>query len=308
MVSLTESRNPLAKRRLPNPVTWELTDKRPRSISGVELQGDNLVRLIYADESGISIHEKITVVAGVIIDADKQWISVKRAIDALINEYVPEEHRRDFVFHAKDLFSGAKIFDRNKYPIERAHEALKKLLSVPGQMRLPIVYGFTRKYHPSSASTKEQRRAEAATYHSHTFALCVLAAERYMRGYADPSEIATVIAENNTDTRNVIKAMHVLLQGRDRSSGLSPQIYASLQEHSADCLPVTRIIDTVHLASKDEAILLQLADACALIIRYALERKAHAEPFFDALSWGSHIYAGDDIGPAGTVVLLPQVA
>lgn len=274
-------------------------------MSGVKLAGDNLVRFIYADETGISINEKITVVAGVVIDADKQWLSVKNAIDELVAEYVPEEHRQDFVFHAKDLFNGSGIFARNKYPIERAQEALRNLLSVPGRMQLPIVYGFTPKT-PSTASTRRQRRIEAATYHSHAFALCVLAGERYMRLYADPSEVATVIAENNTDTQNVIKAMHVLLQGRDRSG--NPAIYNAFLQHSSDCLPVTRIIDTVHLANKDEAILLQLADACALIIRYALEGKPHAQQFFDALSGGnSQVYAGKDIGPAGMAVLVPRL-
>ncbi len=60
---------------------WQLTEERPRSISGVRLDGEKLVRFVYLDESGISINEAVTVVAGVIVDADKQWKAVEKGID-----------------------------------------------------------------------------------------------------------------------------------------------------------------------------------------------------------------------------------
>jgi Protein of unknown function (DUF3800) len=295
-----------SKADLESPASWEIFPGRPRSLSGVKIEQDRLVRFIYVDETGISINESITLVAGVIIDADKQWKDVEKAIADLVDEYVPEEHRDGFVFHAKDLYSGAKVFDRSKYPIERAFEALRKLVSIPGRMRLPVVYGFIKK-DPSTAKTRRQRRLEAASNHSYAFSLCMIAAELYMKDYADPSEIATVIAENNTETRDIIKSFHALLRGQHRS-GLSSSIFAFLSQYGGDCLPIKRIIDTVHFADKNEAILLQLADACALIIRYFLEGKPNAEQFFDALTGGETevIYGRDD--PAGYAVLVPKFA
>ena len=43
----------------------------PCTLSGVELDGDSIVRLVCLDESGISVNESITVVAGVIVDPDR---------------------------------------------------------------------------------------------------------------------------------------------------------------------------------------------------------------------------------------------
>ena len=52
---------------------------------------------------------------------------------------------------------------------------------------------------------------------------------------------------------------------------------------SPDCLPITKIVDTVHFVEKDDAFLLQIADVCALMIRYAYEGKSSAKEFFNLL-------------------------
>lgn len=88
---------------------WKLIDTRPCSLSGVELDGDRMARDIYLDESGISGHEPIAVVAGVIVDRDLHWLPVQRYIDDLIREYIPEEHRAGFIFHAKLSFGGVGV-------------------------------------------------------------------------------------------------------------------------------------------------------------------------------------------------------
>ena len=64
----------------------------PRSLSGIELDGDSIVRQVYLDESGISANESMTVVAGLIIDPDKQWKLVAEYLNSLLIEYVPVEH------------------------------------------------------------------------------------------------------------------------------------------------------------------------------------------------------------------------
>src|SRR6267378_1788655 len=121
----------------------------PWSLSGTALQGDKLVRLIYLDESGISAKETVTVVAGVIINADQQWKAVAQHIRGLIEKYVPEQYQEGFSFHGKDLFhgSGRTPFDRRYYPANQAHSILKQLLHVPGKFRLPVVFGYCTKGH-----------------------------------------------------------------------------------------------------------------------------------------------------------------
>ena len=138
--------------------------KRPLSLSGVEIDGDSLVRMVYLDESGISIKERFTVVAGVIINADQQWKVVEKYVQELIEEY------------------------------------------------------------------------------------------------------------------------------------------------GGSYLPISKIVDTVHFASKNEAILLQIADVCAFIVRCFLEKKPHAEDFLNAFtdntpSLLAPARTGKDDDPAGYKIL-----
>lgn len=59
------------------------------------------MKFIYAHESGISAHESMLIVAGVVIDADLQWRLVEQRVNGLINEYVPAEAREGFHFAEK---------------------------------------------------------------------------------------------------------------------------------------------------------------------------------------------------------------
>src|SRR5581483_8259284 len=120
---------------------------RPYSLSCYTLAGDNLVRFIYLDESGISAKERVTVVAAIIVNADKELKAVQEHIDTIISDYVPEKYQEGFSFHAKDLFhgSGRTPFDRRHFPLDWARTALKRLLLVPGTFGLPIIYGFAEK-------------------------------------------------------------------------------------------------------------------------------------------------------------------
>ncbi len=110
---------------------WGLTDHRLRSISGAELEGTSPVRLIYCDESGLAA-ERFIVVAGVIIEADKQYMPVANYLRSLIEEFIEPKDRRNFSFHATDIFSGGKIYkDKEKYPLQKRIQLLSRLLEIP---------------------------------------------------------------------------------------------------------------------------------------------------------------------------------
>jgi hypothetical protein len=234
---------------------WEQAGRGPLSLSGVKLQGTKLVRLVYLDESGISVHEPVTVVAGVVINADKHWMLVDDYIRDLIDEYVPEEHRAGFTFHAKDLFHGSgRVFDKRKYPIERSHEALTKLVSIPARFEIPVVCGHLFK-RSSEWLSKQQLKDEPGRNQTMAFSFCLLAAERYMRGIADPLEVATLVAEDNTEARRRVKQVHRLLRGTLPRSEEGDEILSILLEYASDCLPIRRIVDTVYFADKQDAFL-----------------------------------------------------
>src|SRR5439155_17241581 len=138
------------------------------------------VRFVYLDESGISVNEPVTVVGGVIINMDSQYMAVKQRIEELIEAYVPPDYRAGFSFHAKDLFHGSGLFDKRVCPREVSRAALKALLQVPAQFQLPIVCGYLRK-RSSTDLDKKQLKREPSQNQAMTFSLCAIAAEQYMR-------------------------------------------------------------------------------------------------------------------------------
>ena len=218
-------------------------------------------RFIYIDESGISYPEPVTVVAGVIVK-DKQWRTIERYINRLIEQYVHEEDRNGFIFHATDLFHGrGKVFgDRTKYPHERSHEALKALLEIPSKFHLPLVYGVSFKNDlPPENSTKATRRFDACKNQAKAFGLCIVAAESYLITSTGHNQVATLVAENNTDTKNMVAWMHRILQRKLRSD-TDRNVFALFADKSRSLLPIRRIIDTVHFAEKDDAMAHQGAD------------------------------------------------
>jgi hypothetical protein len=272
-------------------LSWELTKRCPWSISTVELDGDNLARHIYIDESGISANEPILVVAGVVIGTDKQWKDVAGHLDSLVEQFVREEDRDGFVFHATELFGRTgKVFGkRDKYSIEHCHNALKELLRIPARFYLSVVYGFVYKQPRPNVSPKfssKWARTVAGIYHEMAFSSCAVAAEVFMQDNADPNEIATLVAENNTDTRRSVKQAHRILKGKNLKSKRELDPFSLLSELAPGRLPLRKIIDTVHLVEKHEAPLLQVADAAALIIRYCLEERADAQDFIKLFSQG----------------------
>ena len=263
---------------------WELTRERPCSLSGVTLSGDRLMRLGYLDESGISANEPIAVVAGVLIDADRQWRDVESYVVELIEEFVPSQHQPGFAFSAKDLFhgTGRSAFDSRNYPRERAREALKRILGIPTKFGLPIAYGYVKKRGWLDGRGMPPRKA-SAMWQAEAFSLCAISIENYMRNCAPPSEIAMLHAENNTDTQKAGKDMHTLLRGRNLDE-TSLRRFQSLYLIGTGFIPLKRIVDVVSFQDKQDAILLQLADACAFTIRCCLQGKPNIEEFRSALT------------------------
>jgi hypothetical protein len=289
---------------------WELTEKRPRSISGVELDGDNLSRRVYLDESGISTKEKVTVVAGVIVNPDKQWKAIESCIQDLVNEYVPEEHREGFAFHATDLFHGSgKVFDRRWYPRERSREALKNLLALPLRLHIPVAYGLNCKADNKADMAKfEERYADhprriAAVYQAFTYALCAVGVQQYMSRFAEPNELAELLCENTEGASKAVRAVHALLKGKELSPAGDVDSLAFLKRLVSEHLPLTKIIDGVAFGAKEEAIPLQLADACAFIIRCLIEKKPAAWEFCEVFGYELGDLMPTDDAKAGWIIL-----
>src|ERR1700722_7908440 len=81
-----------------------------------------IVRLVYLDEAGVSnpAQEPVLVVAGVIVNPDRQWKELEAYFRDLAHTLFPDDDPYRFVFHAKDIFHGSGPFNRSRWPTQRA--------------------------------------------------------------------------------------------------------------------------------------------------------------------------------------------
>lgn len=238
------------------------------------------MQLIYFDESGLS-RERFLVVAGIIIEADVQYMPVASYLKSLIAEFVPLEDQLNFSFHATKLFSGKKPYTSDKYSLQRRIEILKRVFEIPGLFQIPIVYGYVDKQASIPGSTPKQTRITNTVRinHSIAFSMCAVAAERFMKKYARNEEIATLHAERNDETYRMLRLARRSLAGRSRYN-----LALFLGKKAQQVLPITRIVDEIRFHEKDDALLLQLADACAFLLRHAFEGRQDCGVFFDAFT------------------------
>jgi hypothetical protein len=245
------------------------------------------VRLVYLDEAGISnpSQEPFVVVAGVIIDADRQFKAIESHIDGLARKYLPEAMQGRVPFHAMELWHGTKNFDRQNWPLEKRLEILTALADVPRQFDIPICWGSTdRKTVPELISGSASSVLIEQISHGHAFFKFVVQVETVMRAVAN-QEVAMLIAEDRSLVRKMLKVAHSILRGR-----ADPAFQAFLPEMlDGDSgifkfvLPLERIVETVHFADKRESSLLQIADLCAFVIKRNIMKATHSEQLFSAI-------------------------
>jgi hypothetical protein len=107
--------------------------------------------------------------------------------------------------------------------------------------------------------------------HTIAFTTSTLIIEKVIRKrWAD--EVVQIVAEDNDKVRVRIKDVHQMLRNPTKVSG-GPII-------PNDLLPLRKIRNSVHFASKQESYPLQLADICAFTIRGHLSGHPHNPPLY----------------------------
>jgi hypothetical protein len=237
------------------------------------------MRIVYLDEAGISNpkHEPFVVVAGVIINADKEWLSVEQYLRDMVGRRVPIDRRSGFFFHATELFSGGKTFPRETWPRELRWPILRELCEIPSIFGLPVVVSHISR--EEFAKVNVGMNAPEITIQAQVIASagCTLTVERYMRNQANADEVALLIHENNQRAAAWLRGLHNILR---TEIGMMPFVgYSELMKY----LPLGRIIDTVHFAAKTDSSILQVADACAFACKRKLMGTKEADYFFEPL-------------------------
>lgn len=244
--------------------------KRDETItSGYELQGILIVmRLIYFDEAGTGDEEvePCVVVAGVMVDGDRQWRAVESHLSSLVAKYVLADDKEGFVFHAKDIHHGTKRIHRDQYSRELRIEMLRELCMIPSRFELPVIAGYVdrreyKKHHPKLSKAERLVNAQVIAAVS-----CTAGIEKALRADGSSDEVAILVYENNDMTKRTIRECHNYLKLPNAAVDAAASGWAL-----ESILPFTRIVDTAHFVEKTEAPILQVADAVA----FAISRQVH---------------------------------
>lgn len=263
------------------------------------------MRLFYIDEAGTGkiLDEPILVLAAVALNPDQDWRELQRHIKAIRRKHLPSEDRENFIFHAKDIFHGTGYFrdkDRRQWPREKRLSILADLIDIPRRFGLPVLpvtvdriatgkmlqarhqarargldkafnegrrKHFSRDFGAPLAPLSD--RVIAIRTHIAAWARCAGQIDEWMKRHAS-NEVAMLVAENPGKVqRYLLKALH---------AG-----YADDETYESWAFTTHQIVDTVTFAEKHESILLQIADACAFVIRRHLQGKENTKEFFDIL-------------------------
>lgn len=238
---------------------------------------------IYTDEAGISEPEPVTVVVGVVVHADRHWRIAANWLNEVLDEYVPQPIRLGFVFHAKDVWSGYRDYD-HVWSREQRADLIRAVASIPRFIGGAVCIGKVRR---DSLVPEDAPLRREDFQHVMAFWLCVARANKYVRDWGDPTEVATIVAENVPKNRKYLKGI-LSLPDFQPPIGFGDVILTKKELESGEILQtragnIDRIVDTVHFVGKSEAPLVQLADACAFSFRRYLSGQSYGEEFVEAI-------------------------
>ena len=247
----------------------------PYALGGAKLEGNRLVRITYIDESGTNPHDPAMVVAGIVVDGDKQIGPVEDALAALIFKHIPEPDRDDFFFRGSDIWNGNGYFrgKDDEWPKDRRAALLTEVVQLPVQYGLPIVFGHVPRQEyaaslPRSPSPEELRIAIHCSAFSHMSIMLDRAFESMW-----PNENTLLIAEDLQEMKAMLRAVQAVLRSQKALASFVP-----------GARPIKHIRDTVHFAGKADSRLLQLADICAYVIRGTISGYKPHWPYHDAIA------------------------
>lgn len=272
----------------------------PRALFGAPLRGHAPVHYIYVDEAGTSQHEKASVVVGVMVHADTQWMLAKEAVAEVLSA-VPAQFRNGFVFHAKTIWGHRKY--REGWSREGRAALLHAMMLLPRRLGLPLALGVHRRGTDwSDTAWGEMGLSNFHVDHVMAFAMCMGRADMYLRKHTPEHEIATVVAENADAIRDYLRGAIEVMRPYEvvpayvigvRPTKAEQESGAILQDGTQK---VTRIIDTVHFVKKDDAPLLQIADACAYGFRRYFEEQTFGREYVRTIL-GQDLIDEDWAGP-----------
>lgn len=245
------------------------------------------MHFIYVDESGISSREPVTLVLGIIVNADSQMRRATAAV-AELNATVPDALRSSsFVSHAAEIWSSPKY--KAHWDEAGRLKFLCEMMAIPARLDLAIAWATVRRDanvptpHPPGFGKADVQQALA-------FGMCMATADRYLRDICGPEEVGFIVAEEVGKIRKailhnikilktretIIKQERLTVSGNATSGG-------KIDPTGDLVLKISNIIEEPHFTPKDGSVLLQISDACAYGMRRCLSDTVRA-PFLEAFN------------------------
>lgn len=241
------------------------------------------MKLIYVDEAGTSAVEDVTIVVGVMVGTDNEWRAVAQEINTVLDRRVPPSSREGFIFHATEIYSGGKKFE--KWTVSERMSLLKDFLSIPVRMKLPIAIGMVDKKHRIDSTVTCNLREEKME-HLLAYMQCVTSVDRYLKDNIWGDQLGVLIGEDAPGMKRYLKLVHEMLQ-KSPIKVNSGMVHGYSDRGDGYELKVSNIIDCPHFVEKHDAVMLQLADACAFAFRrYFLDMKNGDELIYSMLGKG----------------------
>lgn len=270
-----------------------------RALFGAPLEGHSPLRYIYVDEAGTSAKEPVTVVVGIILNADEHYGPAEDDLARIIAT-VPEPLRKGFISHAKEIWNDTTI--REHWEKEDRLAFLKDLMGLPQRLQIPVTVAMVRRNAPP-VLPRLKNLVGSKRQHVEAFGHCIARADKYIRDNAGPKEVATVVAEDVPEMRKFLRLAVKSIQ--ESPFLIHPQsLQPTKREKQQGALTqqalvqVSRVRDVVHFAEKSEGSLLQVADAIAWGFRRYFSGQSHGEEFLHSILPPGRLVPEDWEGPA----------
>ena len=189
-------------------------------------------------------------------------------MEELVDQYVPEEQRKDFEFHAHNLYGQ---FHRSDY-----RALLTGLLSLPVKHGVPIFYAAVSRAWLHKDPSRNSEITEAGL----AFLTCALRVNAWIHSL-NPNEQVLWIADNSRVAKEM-RTAHTVFHDKPIVGQF-------------EFMRLRHIIDTIYFGDSKNSRALQLADACNFAIKRHLMKKPDAERLFQLIApivfsgptWGS---------------------
>ena len=261
---------------------------------------------IYVDEAGTSQREPVRVAVALAVP-DGQKEKIQEALNSVFDQFVPAEIRPGFVFHATEIMSGKGCAKKAAWSLAERLDLIKAVVSLPRAFSLPL--GVSAHHRSFEVHLPKIERIKAYEFqHMMAFRGAIERIDHFLRNHLEGKASGYVVAEDSPAMRKKLKAYwQAMLQIRmmvDPAACQTDQLQAKLGIHNRNPeFSINYISPELTFLKKGSESMLEIADACAFVVRRWVSGHVRAEDFVYAMAgeFLGETFIGDAVwmnGPA----------